>query len=135
MDMRLPSPETLARLRRETFASLYVRNYRLYFSGQMISTTGTFMQMVAQAWLVLRLTRSGTALGIAAALHYFPILLLGPYGGVVADRFSKRRILLWTQSISGILALVLGTLTATGLVRLWMVFLLAAALGYRKCVV
>lgn len=127
--MRILRPETLDRLRRDTFASLYVRNYRLYFCGQIISTTGTFLQMVAQAWLVLRLTRSGTALGVAAALQYLPILLLGPYGGVVADRFSKRRILLWTQSISGILALVLGTLTATGSVRLWMVYALAGALG------
>ena len=87
---------------RDTFSSLYVRNYRLYYIGQIISTSGTFMQSVAQAWLVLKLTNSGTALGITSALQYFPILVLGPYGGVIADRLSKRKILYFTQSISGI---------------------------------
>src|SRR5512135_1404111 len=101
----------------ETFSSLYVRNYRLYFIGQIISTSGTFMQSVAQAWLVLQLTNSGSALGITTALQYVPILFLGPYGGVIADRFSKRKILYFTQTISGILALVLGILVATSLVR------------------
>ena len=98
---------------RDTFSSLYVRNYRLYYIGQIISTSGTFMQSVAQAWLVLKLTNSGTALGITSALQYFPILVLGPYGGVIADRLSKRKILYFTQSISGILALILGVLVAT----------------------
>ena len=118
-----------ARWRHGTFSSLYVRNYRLYFIGQIISTSGTFMQTVAQAWLVLDLTHSGKALGLATALQYLPILVLAPYGGVVTDRFPKRRILLWTQSVSGALALVLGTLVATGAVRLWMVYILAACLG------
>ncbi|MGD0005373.1 MAG: MFS transporter [Anaerolineaceae bacterium] len=77
----------------ETFSSLHVRNYRLYYIGQIISTSGTFMQQVAQAWLVLKLTNSGTALGIAAALQNLPILVLGPYGGVIADRLSKRKTL------------------------------------------
>lgn len=113
----------------ETFPSLYVRNYRLYFIGQIISTSGTFMQSVAQAWLVLKLTNSGTALGIATALQYLPILVLGPYGGVIADRFSKRKILTFTQSISGILALILGVLVATSLVKVWMVYILAFCLG------
>jgi MFS family permease len=113
----------------ETFSSLYVRNYRLYYIGQIISTSGTFMQSVAQAWLVLQLTNSGTALGIASALQYLPILILGPYGGVIADRFSKRKILYFTQSISGILALILGVLVATGLVKVWMVYVLAFCLG------
>ena len=123
------SSGALQTFRRETFASLYVRNYRLYYCGQIISTSGTFMQMVAQAWLVLHLTGSGTALGLATALQYLPILFLAPYGGVIADRVAKRKILFWTQSISGLLALVLGTLVATGLVRVWMVYLLALALG------
>ncbi len=113
----------------ETFSSLYVRNYRLYYIGQIISTSGTFMQNVAQAWLVLTLTHSGTALGITSALQYVPILILGPYGGVIADRLSKRKILYFTQSISGILALILGVLVATGLVRVWMVYILAFCLG------
>ncbi len=114
---------------RETFTSLYVRNYRLYYIGQIISTTGTFMQSVAQAWLVLQLTNSGTALGITSALQYVPILFLGPYGGVIADRISKRKILYFTQTLSGILALALGVLTATGIVKVWMVYVLAACLG------
>ncbi len=114
---------------RETFSSLYVRNYRLYYFGQIISTSGTFMQSVAQTWLVLKLTNSGTALGIASALQYLPILFLGPYGGVIADRFSKRTILFLTQSISGVLALILGILVATNLVQVWMVYVLAFGLG------
>ena len=113
----------------ETFSSLYVRNYRYYYIGQIISTSGTFMQSVAQAWLVLKLTNSGTALGITTALQYVPILFLGPYGGVIADRLPKRKILSFTQSISGILALILGALVATSLVRVWMVYLLAFSLG------
>jgi MFS family permease len=114
---------------RETFSSLYVRNYRLYYIGQIISTSGTFMQSVAQAWLILKLTNSGVALGITSTLQYIPFLILGPYGGIVADRFPKRKILYITQSLSGILALTLGVLVATDLVRVWMVYILAACLG------
>ncbi len=112
-----------------TFSSLRIRNYRLYYSGQIISTSGTFMQSVAQAWLVLELTHSGTALGVVTALQYLPILLLGPYGGVVADRFPKRKLLYLTQSAFGLQALLLGTLVATGLVRLWHVEVLAFFFG------
>jgi MFS family permease len=117
------------RFSRETLSSLHVRNYRLYYIGQIISTSGTFMQNIAQAWLVLKLTNSGTALGLTTALQYLPILILGPYGGVIADRFSKRKILYFTQSISGLLALILGVLVATGVVRVWMVYILAVSLG------
>ena len=120
---------TLRERSRDTFSSLYVRNYRLYYIGQIISTSGTFMQNVAQVWLVLKLTNSGTALGITSALQYVPILILGPYGGVIADRFSKRTILYFTQSISGILALILGVLVMTNLVQVWMVYILAFSLG------
>jgi MFS family permease len=119
----------LKRLSRDTFSSLQVRNYRLYYIGQIISTSGTFMQNVAQAWLVLKLSNSGTALGIVAALQYIPILVLGPYGGVIADRFSKRKILFLTQSGAGLLALILGVLVATNTVQIWMVYILAFCLG------
>ncbi|HTP02576.1 MAG TPA: MFS transporter [Anaerolineales bacterium] len=122
-------PEQFRRYSHRTFSSLYVRNYRLYYIGQIISTSGTFMQSVAQAWLVLKLTGSGSALGITTALQYVPILILGPYGGVVADRLSKRKILYVTQSLSGMLALILGALVATNLVQVWMVYVLAFALG------
>lgn len=120
---------SLHKFSRETFSSLKVRNYRLYYLGQIISTSGTFMQSIAQAWLVLNLTHSGPALGIVSALQYVPILVLGPYGGVIADRFSKRKVLYFTQSAAGILALILGVLVATHLVTLWMVYALAFGLG------
>lgn len=119
----------LQQFSQDTFSSLHVRNYRLYYIGQIISTTGTFMQSIAQAWLVLKLTNSGAALGLATALQYLPILLLGPYGGIMADRISKRKILYFTQSASGVLALILGILVATGLVKVWMVYVLASCLG------
>jgi len=113
----------------DTFSSLKIRNYRLYYLGQIISTSGTFMQSIAQDWLVLKLSNSGTALGIVSALQYVPILFLAPYGGVIADRFQKRKILYVTQSVAGLLALILGTLVATNVIRLWMVFILAFCLG------
>jgi MFS family permease len=112
-----------------TFSSLNVRNYRLYFIGQAISLTGTWMQSIGQSWLVLHLTGSGTALGLVAALQFLPILVLAPYGGIVAGRFSKRRLLFFTQAASLVLALTLGLLVATDSIRLWMVYVLAAALG------
>lgn len=114
---------------RATFTSLSNRNYRLYFAGHSVSVTGTWMQRVGQAWLVLELTGSGTLLGITTALQFLPLLLAGSWGGLIADRSDKRRLLLWTQSIAGLLALTLGLLTATGLVELWMVMGLAFSLG------
>ena len=78
------------RLGRDTFASMHNRNYRLYFIGQTISVSGTWMQQIAQAWLILRLTnKSGTALGIVTALQFLPMLIFGAWGGVLADRFRK----------------------------------------------
>ena len=111
------------------FRSLRVRNYRLYATGQLISLTGTWMQRVAQDWLVLTLTGSGTALGIVTALQFAPGLIMGPWGGLVADRGDKRRLLVATQSAIGLLALVLGVLTVTGAVEYWQVLLLAGLLG------
>src|SRR5213593_4164590 len=96
---------------RTTVRAFRHRNYRLYFFGQIVSLTGTWMQSVAQAWLVLRLTGGGLALGTTAALQFTPILLAGPWGGVIADRVDKRRLIIWTQSAAGALALVLGLLT------------------------
>ena len=114
---------------RQTFRSLRIRNFRLYFIGQFVSATGTWMQSIAQAWLVLRLTGSGVALGVVTALQFAPMLLGGAWAGVLADRVDKRRLLVATQTASGLLAGVLGVLTATGMVELWMIYLLAAALG------
>jgi MFS family permease len=113
-----------------TFRSLAYRNYRLFAAGQVVSNTGTWMQRVAQDWLVLELTHgSGTALGIATGLQFLPQLLFSLWGGVIADRFSKRAILLTTQAIMGALALILGVLALTGVVEVWHVYLLAFALG------
>jgi MFS family permease len=114
---------------RRTFRSLRVRNYRLFFFGQLVSLTGTWMQQVGQDWLVLRLTNRALPLGITLALQFAPILVLGAWGGAVADRLDKRRLLLATQAAMASLALVLGVLTATGAVRLWMVYVLALLLG------
>ena len=113
----------------KTFASLKIRNYRLYFIGQAISLSGTWMQTIGQTWLVLQITKSGTALGLAAALQFLPVLFLGPWGGLIADRFSKRKILYFTQSAAGILALILGLLVIFGHVQVWMVYILAFGLG------
>jgi MFS family permease len=113
----------------QTFRSLRVRNYRVYFISQLISVSGTWMQSIAQAWLVLRLTGSGVDLGIVTGLQFLPVLLFGPFGGLVADRFDKRHLLYATQTAGGLLALTLGILDVTHLVQLWQVYLLATGLG------
>jgi MFS family permease len=112
-----------------TFAALRFRNYRLYFFSQIVSFSGTWMQMIAQSWLVLELTGSGTALGTVMAMQFLPTLLLSPFGGVVADRFDKRRLIMITQSTAGLLALTLGVVTLAGVVELWMVYAIAAGFG------
>ena len=114
---------------RRTFQSLSVRNYRLYFTAQLISNSGTWMDRIAQAWLVLHLTGSGFDLGILTGLQFLPVLLFGPWGGLVADRMDKRRLLYATQAGGGLIALALGILVETHAVRLWQVFLLAFCLG------
>ena len=112
-----------------TFAALKIRNFRLYFIGQLISVSGTWMQSLAQSWLVLQITGSSVDLGIAVALQFLPILLFGSYGGLVADRNEKRRILYFTQSTAGILALILGVLTSTHHVHVDQVYVIALGLG------
>ncbi|MDP9071451.1 MAG: MFS transporter [Actinomycetota bacterium] len=116
--------------RARTFRSLRSRNYRLYFVGQLFSLTGTWVQTVAQGWLVLRLTDdSGFALGLVTALQFVPLLLAGPWGGVVADRFDKRSVLMATQSAMAAVAGALAVLTVAGVVELWMVYLAALLTG------
>src|SRR5271155_4816822 len=114
---------------RVTFAALAIPNYRRYIAGQSVSLIGTWMQMAAQAWLVLSLTGSATTLGVIIALQTLPVLLLGPYGGVVADRIDKRRLMVILQIAMGVQALILGVLTVTGAVRLWEIGVLAVLLG------
>jgi len=117
---------------RVTFAALAVPNYRRYLSGQAISMIGTWMQMTAQSWLVLTLTHSSTALGIVVALQTLPVLLFGAYGGVIADRVDKRRLMIALQTAMGIQALVLGVLTVSGVVQVWQIGVLAALLGFNN---
>ena len=112
-----------------TFRSLHIRNYRLFFFGQLISVTGTWMQTVAQSWLVLNLTGSGVALGVTVALQFLPMLLFGMWGGLLADRLDKRKLLVATQAGGGLLALALWALVVAGVVELWMVYVLAFLLG------
>lgn len=121
--------ERVTALSGRTFAALRFHNYRLYFFSQIVSFSGTWMQGIAQAWLVLELTGSGTALGTVVAMQFLPTLLLAPYGGVIADRFEKRKLIMLTQSLAGLLALTLGVLTLTGVVELWMVYTIAAGFG------
>lgn len=114
----------------ETFRSLRVHNYRLFAAGQAFSNTGTWMQRIAQDWLVVRLTdANGLALGVTTALQFLPMLLFGLWGGVLADRVPKRRLLIATQAAMAVLALILGVLDVTGVVRVWHVFVLAFGLG------
>ena len=116
--------------RDRTFAALQVRNFRLYFMGQLISVSGTWMQTVAQGWLILKITNnSPIALGAAVALPWLPMLLFGSYGGLIVDRSNKRHILYATQIASGLLALVLGVLVTTHNDSVGAIFLLALLLG------
>ena len=111
------------RVLRETFESLHAsRNFRLFFAGQIVSVTGTWVQQVASAWLVLRLTGSGVALGIDTGLTFLPLLLLGVRGGSLADRADRRRILMVSNAVLGVLAVAMWALVDTGVVRLWMVY-------------
>lgn len=113
-----------------TFRSLRVRNYRLFAAGQLVSLTGTWMQRVGQDWLVLRLSHnSGTAIGITTALQFLPLLLFGLHGGLIADRFSKRKLLVGTQVSMGLVALGLGLSDLLGAASLSQVYLFAFLLG------
>ncbi|MGD0765972.1 MAG: MFS transporter, partial [Dehalococcoidia bacterium] len=116
-------PEGGARTWRGAFIALSVPNFRLFWFSQLISLTGTWIQVVGQAWLVLNLTNSPLALGTVTTLQFTPILLFSLVAGVVADRVPKRRFLVATQSAAALQALLLGVLVATGLVRLWHVYL------------
>jgi len=117
------------------FRALSVRNYRLYFTGQVLSNTGTWMQRVAQDWLVLDLSgTSGVALGITTGLQFLPYLLFSLWGGTVADRFDRRRLIVWTQSAMGLLALGLGVVTLTGSATVHLVYVFAFLLGCASAV-
>ncbi|MEP6759760.1 MAG: MFS transporter, partial [Sporichthyaceae bacterium] len=113
-----------------TFRSLRIRNYRLYATGGLVSNIGTWMQRIAQDWLVLELTNNnGIALGVTTGLQFLPMLLVGPWAGSLADRYSKRQLLILTQAFMGVVGAFLGLLVITDVVRVWHVFVLASLLG------
>src|SRR3954451_1602705 len=121
-------PRVTVALRRSV-ASLSVPNYRRYFAGQVVSLSGDWMQTVAEMWLIVRLTESGIAVGLTAALQFLPILVFGAYGGLLADRFPKRKLLMATQPLMALPALTLFALASSGHVEAWMVFALVFARG------
>ena len=114
---------------RRTFDSLSVPNYRRYFTGQVISISGNWMQIVAEMWLIVQLTGSGVSVGITAALQFLPMLLFGAWGGLLADRLAKLKLLQYTQALMAVPALALWGLTVTGEIAPWMVFGLVLARG------
>src|SRR5437667_3158404 len=113
----------------ESLSPLRIRSVRIYLSGQVISLIGIWMQQTAQSWVVWQLSHSGTALGIAAMLAFLPTFFLGPWMGVVADRWDRRKVLIATQFSAMILAFVFAILVQTGVIALWHVFVLATLLG------
>src|SRR3984893_1264152 len=124
------SPKALERGPLRALTSLRQRNFRLYWFGQLISLMGTMMQSIGQAWLVLELTHSAWQLGLVGALQALPVLLFSIFGGVFADRWPKRRVLLFTQAAAMIQALLLWGLIATGTIQLWHLYILAMLLGF-----
>jgi MFS family permease len=114
---------------RRAVSSLVVPNYRRYFAGQVVSVSGNWMQMVAEMWLIVQLTGSGVSVGLTAGLQFVPMLFLGAWGGLIADRFNKRRILMITQPLMAVPALTLAGLTAAGTVQPWMVMALVVVRG------
>ncbi len=112
-----------------TFSALQHRNFRLFWTGQLVSLVGTWMQTTGQAWLVLQLTHSAWWLGLVGALQFLPVMLFSLFGGVIADRLPKRRLLLFTQSFATVQAVILWFLVFTGTVQLWHILVLALMLG------
>jgi MFS family permease len=115
---------------RGTFESLHIRNFRLFFVGQLISQCGTWMQTIALGWLVLHLSHnSGFAIGLAIALQFVPTLLFGVWGGVIADRFDKRSVLFVTQAAMAAVAVLLAVVDLTNIVQLWMLYTIVFVFG------
>jgi MFS family permease len=125
----LPAPHPPFQRLTRGFIALRHRNFRLFFTGQLVSLVGTWMQELGQQWLVYVLTGSALNLGIVTAFQFLPVLLFSLLGGVLVDRVPKRQVIIFTQSASLLLALVLGLLTWAGVVQLWHVYLLAFLLG------
>jgi len=111
------------------FRALRHRDFRLYVAGQIISLTGTWMQSLALSWLVYRLTKSTLLMGTVGFATHIPVLLLGPLGGLVADRFPRRRTVILMQGLLMCQALAMAALTYTGVIEVWMITLLALSMG------
>jgi MFS family permease len=132
--MTIPRPSRQSIAGFQGLSALGHRNYRLFFGGQLVSLVGTWMMTVAQSWLVLTLTGNAFILGLVAAAQFTPVLLLGLFGGVIADALPKRRTLIVTQGSSAILSLIMALLVVTGVVQVWHVFVVALLLGVRNSV-
>lgn len=128
-DSPITATATAKSAKSSTFSSLRIRNYRLFATGALVSNTGIWMSRITQDWLVLSLTGSSAAVGITTALQFLPMLLFGLYGGVIADRYPKRRMLFFTQGALGLCGLALAVLTLSGQVQVWHVYLIAFLLG------
>jgi MFS family permease len=126
--------EILPHRLRATFTSLRNPNFRIYFTAQIASNVGTWIQITAENWLILQLTDSGVALGITNALQFGPLVFLGLYGGVVVDRFDRRWLLIFSQSALAVLSGVIGLLVLAHLIQLWMIWLGALLLGLIMCI-
>src|SRR5438874_404123 len=126
---RMAETRTVESRFRSTVRALRHRNFRLFFAGQLISLIGTWMQTIAQSWLVYRLTGSSALLGSVNFAGQIPVFLLSPVGGVIADRYSRHRIVIATQCSSMSLAMILAGLTLSGYITVWEIFVLSALLG------
>ncbi|MCC6261246.1 MAG: MFS transporter [Anaerolineales bacterium] len=127
--MESKAQETTLLKKSGTFAALQHRNFQLYFGGQLVSNAGTWMQVIAQGWLVYQISHSELALGIVGFASAIPTLLVSPWGGVIVDRVPKRTLLVWTQASAMLLAFILAGLTFAGIVQEWHIILLAAGIG------
>lgn len=114
---------------RDTFVSLRIRNYRLFAISHLIAVVAVWMQRIAQDWMVLQLSGSVTAVGITVAMQFAPFLVLGPWGGIIADRYPKRILLIITQSVAALMAALMAVLALTGVIQVWHVYLIALTLG------
>lgn len=130
-----PIPVLLQRPRwRDTFSSLRIHNYRLYVGAQLVANTSGWAMRIAMDWLVFELTSSITLVGVTVALQFGPMLVFGPLGGVIADRFSKRRLLVMTQALNAVACALLAAVTIAGVVQVWQVFVTALFLGFTAVV-
>jgi len=127
------NPEGSSFFARQTLCAFRSRNFRTYFAAQLASSIGTWMQITVENWLVLQISQSGMAIAVTNLLQFSPSVLIGMYGGVIADRHDRRRILMVTQGSLGLLALVVGLLAAFGTVRVWIIWIAAGGFGFIKC--